>query len=960
MKLKSLAQGLVIAGLASHVLAQEAQRVEITGSSIKRIQAEGALPVQVIKAADLEKQGISTVEQLVQSISAAGNGLDNLATNQGGDFLNSLLLTGKSTNNGASGISLRGFGSGDTLVLLNGRRVATHGSSGKSADLNSIPLSALDRVEILKDGASAIYGTDAIGGVINFILKREYTGLEVSGFADATQNGGGDKVKANVLYGVGALDRDGYNFMVSLGVDSNSRLRGSQRSFHNGYQPERGLAPDTTGTPYANVAAASGTAYATARQIPGFPTVGSGYNRINLLALQGNCNLIENQYIYRGDVTGFPRSNAACVYDYGKDWSLMQPVDRTNLVSRAAFALSKDHTLTLELLASRVQTSAEYTPNQFTNAARGTYPRFQRNLTINPDGTFALSNALDTAGNRVSAPYYPFALANAINALVPGAFTTTPTNAALTNANVRVRWRCVACGPRQQDNTTDANRLFAGMEGVLGDWDYKWGLSNSQSKSDTEFGGGNFYAGRIAAVMQTGLVNPFLLPGQSQTAQALSLIDFASAKGQSLYGGKSTSREADVTFSNASLMKFGAGSLGGAFGASLRREGFEFSDGTATALDTVIGAGSPAALDKVSRNIKAVFAELAIPIVKDLDAQLAVRHDSYSDFGGTTNPKAALRWQASNNLLFRGSYSRGFRAPDFNSLYAGLDDRGGFNSDIDDPLTCTATNTDGCAIRPGINIQSNPNLKPEKSKQWSVGMVFSPTDWLSGSIDYWNTNLSDRIRLIPPSEIVRNPAKYAALIIRDGDGVVDTVIAPWTNVATDIAKGLDLNLTATAKTGLGKVTGTVDGTYFQSYKTQLVPGGPFSERVGEFGDVEYGYDLKVRWKHTASVSLAKGDWTTTLTQFYTSSYKSEKYGFGTGVIPAGQPSKIKSYILYNLTASFSATKNTTLTGGIINLLNTDPPFSAHNVDNVAGAGWDARVGDPRGRALTVKLTHKFF
>ena len=251
MKLEALVQSLLVAGLVTPALAQQTQRIEITGSSIKRVQAEGALPVQVIKAADLDKQGISTVEQLVQSISAAGNGLDNLATNQGGDFLNSLLLTGKSTNNGASGISLRGFGSGDTLVLLNGRRVATHGSSGKSADLNSIPLSALDRVEILKDGASAIYGTDAIGGVINFILKREVAGLEVSGFVDATQGGGGDKIKASVLYGAGALDKDGYNFMVSLGVDSNSRLRGGQRAFHNGYQPSLGLAPDTTGTPYA-------------------------------------------------------------------------------------------------------------------------------------------------------------------------------------------------------------------------------------------------------------------------------------------------------------------------------------------------------------------------------------------------------------------------------------------------------------------------------------------------------------------------------------------------------------------------------------------------------------------------------------------------------------------------------------------------------------------------------------
>ena len=381
MKLKTLAQSLAVASVLTPAFAQQAQRIEITGSSIKRVQAEGALPVQVIRAADIEKQGISNAEQLVSILASNGNGVDNLVSNQGGDFLNSLANSGRSANNGASGVSLRGLGAQNTLVLLNGRRVSAHGLNGKSVDLNAIPLAAIDRIEILKDGASAIYGTDAIGGVMNFILKRDYRGLEVSGFADFTQGGGGDIVKGSLLYGLGSLDSDGFNVMAALSIDSNSRLRGSQRDFHNGYQPGKGLVPDTTGTPYANVGVAgpsdtnpAGTALGTNFQPPG--GIAGGYNRVNGLIESGlGCEVLPNQYLYRGDLTGSPRAGRACVYDYGKDWSLMQPVDRFNLVSRGTLKFGNDHSAFVELTASKVKSAVEYTANQITTEARGAnYP----------------------------------------------------------------------------------------------------------------------------------------------------------------------------------------------------------------------------------------------------------------------------------------------------------------------------------------------------------------------------------------------------------------------------------------------------------------------------------------------------------------------------------------------------------------------------------------------------------
>ncbi len=925
MQLKALAQGLVIAGLVTPALAQQTQRIEITGSSIKRVQAEGALPVQVIRAADIEKQGISNAEQLVSILASNGNGVDNLVSNQGGDFLNSLANSGRGANNGASGVSLRGLGAQNTLVLLNGRRVSAHGLNGKSVDLNAIPLAAIDRIEILKDGASAIYGTDAIGGVMNFILKRDYRGLEVSGFVDFTQGGGGDIVKGSLLYGLGSLDSDGFNVMAALSIDSNTRLRGSQRDFHNGYQPSKGLVPDTTGTPHANVGAAAGTALGSNFQPPGGIT--GGYNRVNGLIESGlGCEVLPNQYLYRGDLTGSPRASRACVYDYGKDWSLMQPVDRYNLVSRGTFKLGTDHSAFVELSASKVKSAVEYTANQITTFDRG-------------------------ANYPVGGPYYPTALADAINAQDPGRFDTS--------LPVRIRWRCLECGPRQQDTEVNAYRLLAGMEGVIAGFDYKFGLSTARSSGETTLGDGNLYEGRFKAAMDTGLINPFLLPGQTQTPEALALIEATKARGAKLYGGTAQVRQIDGTVSRE-LFALPAGPLAAAVGFDVRKETFEFRDQSGT--EVIIGAGSPAALPKVDRDIKAVFAELNVPIVKNLEAQLAVRHDRYSDFGKTTNPKVALSWRPLPQLLLRGSFNKGFHAPDFGPLYEGASP-GQFTSDVDDPsFTCDPAAPDPrfCGIRPATESGGNPNLKPEKSKQWSVGFVVSPVDWFSASIDLFNVEISDRISNRTPQEVLDN--NLTQFIERNPDGTIGLVRGGWINVAGDKVRGADINLSLNHKNALGKWTADLDGTYLKSFKSRKSANEPESERVGEFGDFDYLWDLKLRWKHTATFGFERGDWSTSFTQIYRSSYKSEVDGFGSGVIlqDLGFQTKVKAYTLYNLSVSYGGIKNTKLTLGITNLFDRDPPFSTHNVDNVAGAGWDARVGDPRGRAFNVRLTHKFF
>jgi iron complex outermembrane receptor protein len=216
----------VSAAVALPVHAQEEQkiqRVEITGSSIKRIDAETALPVQIIGREDIDKSGVTTAAELLKNISANTAPLSDGAS----------ITDGTSGQRGFNGANLRGIGVSSTLVLLNGRRLANFASPGDNAgvDLNNIPAGAIQRVEVLKDGASAIYGTDAIGGVINFITRKDYTGVELNASAAGTQEGGAGKRTASIAGGFGKLQEDRFNVFGVLDVQKLDSLRSSQRDF---------------------------------------------------------------------------------------------------------------------------------------------------------------------------------------------------------------------------------------------------------------------------------------------------------------------------------------------------------------------------------------------------------------------------------------------------------------------------------------------------------------------------------------------------------------------------------------------------------------------------------------------------------------------------------------------------------------------------------------------------------
>ena len=917
MKLKSVVRAIALLGAAAPVLAQTPatlERVEITGSSIKRVQTEGATPVQTITRQEIDRAGIVSAEQLVARISANGTGADNLSSNVGIQ-----LGTTDRNNNGNSSANLRGLGSSSTLVLLNGRRIAAHGAKGNSVDLNWIPMAAVQRVEVLKDGASAIYGTDAIGGVINFILRKDYTGLEATAFVDATEEGGGNIYRGSLLGGLGNLERDRYNLMGSLTFDRQEKLRGNQRKFSNGFQPERGLSPDTAGTPFATQQGLAGTALGATFRLPSTGT--QTYNRANLLSFQGLCDTGPGMSQYQSALWASPGARFACAYDYGGSAILIQPIERTNFVGRGTVALGDNATAFVEAVVSRSVATKQFEPYQITTNLATAYP--------------------------VGGPFY-----QDLSAFIPSFDRTKP---------ISYRWRCTDCGGRTIETTTDAYRVLAGIEGTLGGkWDYKLGVSTAESKAQSLLGTGYLFTAPLNAALASGQVNPWVPIGQTQGEAGLKLLRDASAAGSRLFDGKSTTTQIDGVISGE-VMKLPAGPMAAAVGFDVRKESYAFSDGRAVTQPVFLAPFDPE-FPKVSRDIRAVFAEVAVPIVKGMEATLAVRHDDYSDFGTTTNPKVALRWEPVKQLLLRGSYNTGFRAPSFFQLFTQTTESQ-VPGNIADPVLCpngpTAPGADlsVCAIRPNGQQGGNPGLKPEESKQWTVGFVVSPTDWLTASLDVWEIKRSNLIYQLTPQQVIANYTTFPGNLVRGSNGRLDGpggyIRAGFVNADGDIIRGTDVSLQVTQKLAGAQWTGTLDGTYIDSRRSRIFSNQPYVETVGQWNS----RDLFVRWKHQLGLTYTRGPWSSTISQSFTSGYKDEK---PVGVVPPGFNPKVDSYTVYNVSATYTGIKNLTLTAGIKNLFDQDPPFTAHNLDFAAGAGWDPRVADPRGRAYTLRLNYKFF
>lgn len=684
---------------------QTLERVEITGSSIKRLEGETALPVQTVRREDIAKTGVTTAAELLRNISGNAAGLTDgasISDNNGGQ-------------RGFNGANLRGIGVSSTLVLLNGRRLANFASPGDSAgvDLNNIPAGAIERVEILKDGASAIYGTDAIGGVINFITRKDYRGVDLNVYASGTQEGGAGKRAASVAGGVGDLATAGFNLFGVLDVQKLDALRSTQRDFLR-ERPLSELLPYYMSTrPYPANLRLSGSASTRAAQLAAINA--AGYRINGQPFTDRNINLFAPDCSPPASV--FTPGTQTCGYDYMADTEIYPDATKTSFLGRGVLKINDHSQAFLEVLRSRAETTYVLSPNP-TNFTGVSVAALNRNLptAINYSGT------------------------------------------------VDVRMRASELGNRSNEVTSDAERYVAGVTGTFAnDWDYSLAASYAKNRSQDKYVNGYFLFDQLDAAVKSGDVNPF---GPSSAA-GKALIDSIRVNDVARKSSGTTQGvDAKLT---GSLMELAGGPLGMAVGAELRRETQSFTP-SALLISNNIGGDRDSSLapgeadtslqaTSNRRNIASAYTELSAPLLKSLEVQAALRFDHYQGVGNTTNPKLGLRYQPSRQLLLRASAGTGFRAPSFSELYRPTS-YGSSPAFIYDSVLDTF---DQWATRK----ESNPNLKPERSQQFSAGVVFEPARDMSVSVDYWLIKKRDVISDLNGKTILENPERYAAYIERD-------------------------------------------------------------------------------------------------------------------------------------------------------------------------------------------------
>jgi iron complex outermembrane receptor protein len=916
-------------------------RISVTGSRIKRTDVEEALPITVVQREEIEAQGITSAEQLLQFLNVASNSADSLAANSG------IAPPDTRGNNGVSGANLRGQGSDATLVLLNGRRVATHGLAGQVVDLNSIPFAAIDRVEVLRDGASAVYGTDAIGGVINFITRKDYQGLSATMGADVTQDGGGEIYQASLLGGVGDLDSDGWNFWGALSAKENQILRGTDRDFANSFQPQRGLSPDTRGPPFATVFNQAGGI------INGSlidPADGESRTAVNILDLPGGLGCEAGGDLmgpYDHQIWSSSGSKYACAWDYGRARVIQQPVKTLQFIGRGTWQISDNHQAYVEAMGSDVETRRQFEAQQISSST-SVGPQF-----LDPETWYPLTDETRATYDMI---YNGLADYFGEENLVYG-------------NRIAYRWRCLACGPREIETTTKATRLLLGFEGMLGNWDYSAGLSRAVSRSESVLGNGYYYTPQFKQILGSGLLNPFLLPGQSQSAEAMAALQAASARGAKLYSGETTSTILDASFSGGLGFALPGGEVQAAFGMDLRREEYEFTGPEEAALGNAWVFGAPGDsqnyLPKVDRDVKAAFAEFYLPILDSLELTIAGRYDHYSGFGGTTNPKYSFKYQPVEWLAIRGAYSTGFKVPSFAQLFRGTAETPYTGLDLADPATCPDGIFDpevaGCEqIRPDILSGGKPDLQPEESKQTSIGFVLAPSSNFNVSVDWWEIERIDTIRSPGLQTLIDEYDLFTGNWIRGADGEVEQIDLRFINSGGTLTRGIELDANLTGELAGGNYHVNLNGSYLDTFRKKSLASEPYGDNL--VGEYERYLNLPLQWKHTLSFGWNRGDWTHTLTQVYRDGYTDYvPPGLRNGnYVPPEWDTEVDAYITYNYSVAWEVSDDMKATFGVRNLLNTDPPFTLRYLDDGDGAGWESRVADPRGRSFTLLLEFNYW
>jgi iron complex outermembrane receptor protein len=922
------------------------QEVVVTGSHLMRTDTETSSPVQVITAEEIHESGYTSTQQVLNQLTANGQG--TLSQSFSGAFAS-----------GAAGVALRGLNVGATLVLIDGHRTAPYpiGDDGQRSfvDVANLPFDAIERVEVLKDGASAIYGSDAIAGVVNIILKKTFQGAQFTAEDGISSHGDGNQIHLSGIFGMGDMDTDGHNFYISAEYRKQDTITFADRGGEftkNDYTNVGGIDFDygATGPLTGNTPSRSVTGYLTN------PTTGA------IVGFFPGCNatlLAANK----------------CTHE--DTWDQIQPpTENINATLRFTQAIATDWTADFE----------------------GGYFESKSEQVNSPDRSSTI-----TAQGVILGPGLFTTLAPPLNPItMPNTNPSYPAGTGLAAANLRYSF-LNSLGPTVTDTDAKSYRAVIDLNGKAAGFDIDASLGFTEvTLNEQGFGIVN------PTNLQTALNSttaPFLL-GQPNSGSVLGFISPTLV----------TNDTSKLGFGHLGASRDLFTLPGGPFGIAVGGDWFVRDQYAVAPLGIQNGEYQ---IGEFSNNftigtqqVESGYAEFNAPVVKMLDLDGAVRYDHYNISGGRASPKLGFKFTPIPQVAFRGTWSLGFRAP--GPAENGTAGQSFFAATEADPVLCphpTNVTAPGnfvgeCVVTPAGLQTTNKTLKPETSKSYTLGLVLQPFQDLSATIDWYSIEIDHQIVGGGPSTTVRStnlsPLQEYCTAGAGGcpAGGIETVVPPvgpiayttlsYVNANTTKTEGFDLGLQYQHRFGSFNYQSKATWSYTSEYN--LTIDGTTYHLAGTHGPFFFTGDTgnprsRIQWSN----SIGQDNWEVTGTMNYIDSFNvtdpssiafvgapqdtcleslqvsgaaSIYYAnqLANGVIPKGVSCSVAHYIEFDLYGRYAITKHLDVHGSVLNLFNEKAPADWETYGGALGlVPWNPsmHLQGAIGPFFTLGATYKF-
>ncbi|MBT4522397.1 MAG: TonB-dependent receptor [Halieaceae bacterium] len=881
------------------------EEVIVTGSAIKRKDLNNALPVQVLDADAITRAGITNAGDLMEKVPAMQN-FTKPADSVGG------------SGGGLRTANLRGLGDQYTLTLMNGRRMAP-ADSGSSVDLSNIPMAAVERVEVLTDGASALYGSDAIAGVVNFILKDSVEETTISVRGDQPDEDGGESWSFDIVTGFGDLQDDGYSLVATYSHEELDPLAGADRDF-----AETGLVHFASGGNqlyFENSSANNipGNAYAYTANYDDYITGFNPYRKTN------------------GDVC--PKqttpSGEFCRFDYTSTLEILPESERDTIYLNGKMKFTENMTGFATVMVSEYETTNRIAPY--------------------PSGEVPLP--LDSA--LVQNVVFPH---------------LTPEQQAMTG-EVTGTWRALPASNRTTEYLIDSTNFTFGIEGDAGDIGYTLAVTHAKTEIEQNYPTGWLLLDEFVEVTGSGSINIFA--GQDEWT-----ADDQAALEPAIYHGNWDTVENTMTSvdgqASMPLFEMGGGEAQIAIGFDWRTTNYDRSISDANAAEALLFLSKDTVYE-LERDQWGLFAEVLFPVCDAFEVTASLRYDDVSavedkvnggniDKGDSDSTyKLSALYTVNDAIAFRGSFGTGFKAPSMREIGEPQSDFGVTSGTFACPFAAGDPRTNWC--KPGenqVNVyrEGSGELKFETSEQYTFGVVLTPWDDFDMTIDYWNVEMEDLVDRATEQQILNNPAQYDSLFTTKTNTATGkeelAIIQAAINVGSSENSGIDWAVNQGLDLGWGQLDLGLRGTYMIESDNSL-----YGSSLGRFGaDDEVVFRNIVNF----NAALYHGNFTHTVLTNWRGGYTDQAVTAeitGTGAPLGRGPTtgvqlEIASYSTTDYQLRYMMLDDSLgLNFGVKNLFDKQPHLSLRESGAGHQVGWDPRYNDGYGRTYYLSASYAF-